>query len=129
MEEEEEKDSWVIKFEQEEYGEEYNAPEHRLLQAILTCSLQDALTKHTNHVISWQGGRSVKEKRAALEWFFTDVTHPWEDGFTFLGVCEALDLDPQSIRKKLRSELLARDPEENRARIREAEGMGKTLGD
>ena len=66
-------------------------PERRLLLAILERAILDFV------------GNEPKEIEEAERWIFGELDHPSAGQFSFLWVCEQLDLDPYKIANKVRA--------------------------
>ncbi len=73
---------------------ERRTPEQRLLAAILYRAYED-LTRPIN--------LAKCHKEAALDWFFDDES---KEEFSFLWLCEHLDLNPAAIRRDLEEKMV-----------------------
>ncbi len=71
-------------------------PEKRLAVAVLSVALADYQTYATIKDDLWSRRRFAEVRK----WFMSDSTR-WP--FSFLNICEALDLDPPAIRAAVRA--------------------------
>jgi hypothetical protein len=73
------------------------SPEHKLMIAVLTRALSDALKPIT---IFNQSGRSkIKHRENALAFFASDSEEP----FSFRWLCEHVSVDPEGLRERIQA--------------------------
>lgn len=74
-------------------GRPYRSPEQQLMAAVL----EDAMRELARPVQVWVG--SAGRQRAEVQSWFESDDVAWP--FSFLNVCEALDLDPVRLRRRV----------------------------
>jgi hypothetical protein len=74
-------------------GPRQRTPEERLMAAVL----EDALRELTRPGGEWRGARSRRHAEVQLWFGSDDVAWP----FSFVNVCEVLDLDPDEVRSSI----------------------------